>query len=101
MIFASLDSSLTLSLERLRDLGSFYLTKDCMSVNWVGYNIRLCRFFAVAQQTMIRWRGVARTGAARRREPGEAAGLPHLPGGGGHHAPAHLPSTPPAQLAGR
>jgi hypothetical protein len=40
-------------------------------------------------------------GPARGREPGEAAGVPDLPGGGRHHSSAQMPRTPSALLARR
>ncbi len=40
-------------------------------------------------------------GPARGREPGEAAGVPDLPGGGRHHSSAQMPRTTPSLLARR
>jgi hypothetical protein len=55
---------------------------------------------SIRQPLMLGLDGGA-AGPARGREPGEAAGVPDLPGGGRHHSSAQMPRTPSALLARR
>jgi hypothetical protein len=58
-------------------------------------------YYPSIQSSLDVWAGRGAAGIARGREPGEAAGVPDLPGGGGHHSSAQMPGTPSSLVARR